>query len=65
MTVSPSKQKYSVANEWTTMDVCSKMDTAQFDNKNNWSAATVEQKLSDKYDASVEAVKAAFREAYR
>ena len=54
----------SVANEWTTMDMWSKMDTAQFDNKNNWSAATVEQKLREKYGANVESVKAAFREAY-
>ena len=54
----------TVANEWTTMDLMSKMATTQTDNKNNWTSAQIEQKLREKYGANVEAIKAAFREAY-
>lgn len=54
----------SVANEWETIDQWAKMDTAQVDNKNFWTAAQVEQKLREKYGANTELVKAAFREAY-
>ena len=46
------------------MDLMSKMATTQTDNKNNWTSAQIEQKLREKYGANVEAIKAAFREAY-
>ena len=54
----------TVANEWTTMDLMSKMATTQIDNKNNWTPAQVEQKLREKYGAKSEEIKSAFREAY-
>ena len=54
----------TVANEWTTIDLMSKMEKVQNDNKNNWTAAQIEQKFIEKYGENSEAIKAAFSEAY-
>ncbi|MBQ6976975.1 MAG: carboxylesterase/lipase family protein [Selenomonadaceae bacterium] len=54
----------TVANEWTTIDLMSKMEKSQTDNKSNWTAAQIEQKFIEKYGENSEAIKAAFSEAY-
>ena len=54
----------TVANEWTTIDLMSKMEKVQNDNKNNWTAAQIEQKFIEKYGENSAAIKAAFSEAY-
>jgi len=54
----------SVANEWMTIDQWRTMATSQIDNKNNWNADEVKQRLKDKYGANADNVRQAFHQAY-